>query len=477
MEKTSIISVGIDIGTSTTQIIFSELVFDNTAGFFQIPQISIVDKKVIYKSEIYQTPLKSAVKIDGDVIREIVETEYQKAGFCPRDIGTGAVIITGESARKENSALILEKLSAFAGEFVVSTAGPDLEAIIAGKGSGARQYSKEQRCTVVNMDIGGGTTNIALFDCGEVIAKGCLDIGGRQIIVSPDNQIEYISESARKIARHKGLHLEKGRQVTVSQLAQVTDGMTELLEELLGLCPAGDLLRKVVTKGSSEFVVSKPIKAISFSGGVADCIFYPYKEPFPFGDIGVLLGESIRKSRLFQVFHVQKPEETIRATVIGAGNYTTTVSGSTISYSDNIFPLRNIPVLKLTEQEQKNCVNGITDELKARVEWFLAQSDSQQFVLALEGELNPSYTTIKQLAASLYTVLDEALNEASPILVIVTCDMAKALGQAMERQHRSKRKIAVIDSVVVEDNDYVDMGKPLMEGTAIPVVVKTLILG
>ena len=137
MAAQTILSVGIDIGTSTTQVIFSHLVMENTAGYFSVPRVSIVDKKLVYESRIHTTPLVDRVLLDGDGIQAIVAGEFAAAGIHPEDTQTGAVIITGESARKENSAIVLEKLSRFAGEFVVSTAGPDLEAIVAGKGSGA----------------------------------------------------------------------------------------------------------------------------------------------------------------------------------------------------------------------------------------------------------------------------------------------------------------------------------------------------
>ena len=129
----SILSVGIDIGTSTTQVIFSRITMDNMAGYFSAPRIAITGKELIYKSKIHFTPLKTPVLLDGDGVRDIVAAEFAQAGFRPEDVDTGAVIITGESARKENAAVVLEKLSSFAGEFVVSTAGPDLESVIAGK--------------------------------------------------------------------------------------------------------------------------------------------------------------------------------------------------------------------------------------------------------------------------------------------------------------------------------------------------------
>ena len=167
-DKTAILSVGIDVGTSTTQVVFSKLQMDNAGGYFSVPRVAIVDKEVVYKSEVYMTPLKTDVLIDTDALRDIVAAEFRKAGYRPEDTDSGAVIITGESARKENSDAVLKSLSDFAGDFVVSAAGPDMESLIAGKGSGAWQYSMDHHCRVANLDIGGGTTNVVLFEDGEI---------------------------------------------------------------------------------------------------------------------------------------------------------------------------------------------------------------------------------------------------------------------------------------------------------------------
>ena len=125
-----ILSVGIDIGTSTTQLVFSELTIENQATSYTVPRISIVDKKVIFRSEIFFTPLLSQTEIDGEAVKQILESQYQKAGMKPEDVKTGAVIITGETARKENANVVLETLSGLAGDFVVATAGPDLESVL-----------------------------------------------------------------------------------------------------------------------------------------------------------------------------------------------------------------------------------------------------------------------------------------------------------------------------------------------------------
>ncbi|MCI1967512.1 ethanolamine ammonia-lyase reactivating factor EutA, partial [Clostridium luticellarii] len=176
-----ILSVGIDIGTSTTQIIFSKITVQNTAGAFLVPNMKITDIAVTYRSGIYFTPLLSKEEINLEKLKKIILNEYKAAGIRKEQISTGAIIITGETARKENAEKVLEILSDFAGDFVVAAAGPDLESILAGYGSGAGDMSKDRSAGIVNFDIGGGTTNCAVFSGGEVVDSFALDIGGRLI--------------------------------------------------------------------------------------------------------------------------------------------------------------------------------------------------------------------------------------------------------------------------------------------------------
>ena len=177
-----LLSVGIDIGTSTTQLILSRLTLENRAAPFTVPRVAIADREVLYRSDIHFTPLLSDTVIDAAGVRDIVAEEYRKSGFSPHQVDTGAVIITGETARKENAREVLSALSEFAGDFVVATAGPDLESILAARGAGADEYSQEHHTTVLHFDIGGGTANLAKCAHGELIATGCLDVGGRLIM-------------------------------------------------------------------------------------------------------------------------------------------------------------------------------------------------------------------------------------------------------------------------------------------------------
>ena len=478
-DKTAILSVGIDVGTSTTQVVFSKLQMDNAGGYFSVPRVAIVDKEVVYKSEVYMTPLKTDVLIDTDALRDIVAAEFRKAGYRPEDTDSGAVIITGESARKENSDAVLKSLSDFAGDFVVSAAGPDMESLIAGKGSGAWQYSMDHHCRVANLDIGGGTTNVVLFEDGETLARGCLDIGGRLICMNPQGIMTKVSPAAAVMAQAAGVSVSVGDRCDELKLTAVTRQMAAALNAYLGVGTKDidAILRQIKTPGSSDFPVPEKVQAVFFSGGVADLIYHESADTWAYGDIGVLLGRAIRESRLFTDFQKMEPGETIRATVVGAGTYTTTISGSTITYSDDIFPLKNIPVIKLDEELQEACFAGETEPVIRRIQWVLGQNDEEHFILAMPGKRNPGYTEMKRAAASIRQIMDRVQPPGEPILLVIESDIAKAMGQMIRQQPDLKRQVVAIDSIHVEDGEYVDMGKPMMNGMVIPVVVKTLIFG
>ena len=478
-DKTAILSVGIDVGTSTTQVVFSKLQMDNAGGYFSGPRVAIVDKEVVYKSEVYMTPLKTDVLIDTDALRNIVAAEFRKAGYRPEDTDSGAVIITGESARKENSDAVLKSLSDFAGDFVVSAAGPDMESLIAGKGSGAWQYSMDHHCRVANLDIGGGTTNVVLFEDGETLARGCLDIGGRLICMNPQGIITKVSPAAAVMAQAAGVSVSVGDRCDELKLTAVTRQMAAALNAYLGVGTKDidAILRQIKTPGSSDFPVPEKVQAVFFSGGVADLIYHESADTWAYGDIGVLLGRAIRESRLFTDFQKMEPGETIRATVVGAGTYTTTISGSTITYSDDIFPLKNIPVIKLDEELQEACFAGETEPVIRRIQWVLGQNDEEHFILAMPGKRNPGYMEMKRAAASIRQIMDRVQPPGEPILLVIESDIAKAMGQMIRQQPDLKRQVVAIDSIHVEDGEYVDMGKPMMNGMVIPVVVKTLIFG
>ncbi|MBR5017632.1 MAG: ethanolamine ammonia-lyase reactivating factor EutA, partial [Spirochaetia bacterium] len=351
------------------------------------------------------------------------------------------------------------------------------ESVISGKGSGAYQYSIDNLCTVVNLDIGGATTKIALYDSGKVTAKTCYDIGGRLIRLDKDGTIQYIAPSAQLIADKIGARIAVGSRTDAGTLSKITDAMADILAQSVGLKEFTQLAEAVRTRTSSKDMLRQPIERICFSGGVADCVKSTSDDLFAFGDIGILLGRSIRSNPYFAKARQIEASQTIRATVVGAGTYTMNLSGSTIYYSRGIFPLKNTPVYKLPAEVEEAIFRGEGTPLMEGLKWFMSQSSSSQIILAVKGPHNPTFQTLEQAAGCLIKCAEAVLPADAPLIVISEEDIAKALGIAMSNASDKKRKIASIDSVSVEDGDYLDIGSPLMDGLVVPVIVKTLLFG
>ena len=452
----SLLSVGLDVGTTSTQLIVSRLTIENRASSFAVPEMEIAQRNILYRSPVHFTPLLEGNLVDGDKIRTLVEEEYKNAGISRCDVDTGAVIITGETSRRENAKAVLDALSEYAGDFVVATAGPALESILAARGAGAVAYSAETGKTVFHLDIGGGTSNLALIENGQIICTDCLNVGGRLIKIQ-DGRITYLSPVLSGLC-----DLSVGQIVSTDQLEPIAQMLVQALEMAAGLRPPTELLSRLRTAELGDHAGCHPQNAvISFSGGVADCIETEHPA-FAFGDIGPILGKAIRQSRLCQG-NYRLGEETIRATVIGAGCHSAQLSGSTVFHRNMNLPIKNRPVVRLSIQEQ----TFPEEQLVACIRQKISGQDNLP-VLALPGLESPDYSQIKALAA----ILAQAL--PFPALIATEADMAKALGQAIALNRPSGDAILCIDRVSLKDGDYLDVGNPV--GPALPVVVKTLIL-
>ncbi|EGO8248728.1 ethanolamine ammonia-lyase reactivating factor EutA [Enterococcus faecalis] len=472
MSKETLLTVGIDLGTSTTQLVLSELTVENFASAFTVPRISISDKKVIYRSDIIFTPLLNQSEIDAEPIKAFVAEQYRQAGIHKQDIQMGAVIITGETARKSNANNVLRALSGYAGDFVVATAGPDLESIIAGKGAGAQTYSETKRKPVVNLDIGGGTTNLAVFKDGEVIDTACFDIGGRLIKLDQQQKITYIAPKIQEIINKKGLTMHLGDQATEQNLLPIISELVAVLENSIGSGTQSPFYQLLVTNHPLRKGENLPI--VTFSGGVADCLNTTSTNLFKYGDIGLLLGKYLRKSLIFSEKEVLESAETIRATVVGAGSHTAEISGSTIAYREQILPVKNIPILKLAQEDETLTVTELGQRIQEKLNWHRIE-ETPQIALAIRGMSNPTFADIQRYGQGIVEGLASLVAEQIPIIVMVDEDMAKALGHALSAHLPKDYPFICLDSVKVENGDYVDIGLPVAEGAVLPVIVKTLV--
>lgn len=466
--KEIIISAGIDIGTSTTQLIFSKITMENRASSYSVPKIVIVDKQVIYRSDIYFTPLSSQTEIDAVAVLKIVENEYKKAGMTPKDIQTGAIIITGETARKTNASSVLSALSGMAGDFVVAAAGPDLESVLSGRGAGADILSKELFLSVANIDIGGGTSNVCVFNKGNVAAVSCLDIGGRLIKIV-DNKISYIYTKIDSLAKDNGININIGDKADVDTLSKICNLMVDVLATEMKIKASDN--KFFHTNDGNMINQNILIDAITFSGGVADYIYNdePSVDVFKYGDIGILLGRAIKNSSLFSSIKILKSKETLRATVVGAGTHTTEISGSTISYNEDKLPIKNIPVIKIDDNE---CIE---DVITKNLPLYMPEGNVEQVAIAFSGTNLTSYVSVQETAKSIILGAKPLIDSFHPLIIVVYEDIAKVLGNALNILLENKKDVICIDGITAGAGDYIDVGKPIAEGKVIPVVIKTLI--
>ena len=460
MKEERLLSVGIDIGTTTTQLVFSRLTVKNAASEFTVPRYSIADKEVLYRSAIHFTPLLSDSVIDAEGIRQIVEQEYAAANFRREEIQTGAVIITGETARKENAREVLSALSGFAGDFVVATAGPRLESILAGKGSGAQKYSERKGCDVLNLDIGGGTTNMALFRNGRLVDTGCLNVGGRLLKLDTEGVLRYISPVLRPY-----FDFELGSKPHENQLVEVAEFLVDILLNAL----QGDFVPEGFVTDKLPKLEGEPL--LSFSGGVADLICEQEHPPFAYGDLGVLLGKAIYRSPLCRRDFL-RAAETIRATVIGAGSHSTELSGSTVFYDGVEFPLKNLPVVQMEAEEEDLPSEVLARRIREKLSLFDTQGEPA--VLGLRGKENPKFAELCKLADGL--ALGLRPRQSGPVIIAVEADMGKSLGQALHML-LPRQGLLCLDGLRLSDGSYLDIGAPIAGGQVFPVVIKTLAIG
>jgi ethanolamine utilization protein EutA len=476
-DSRDLLSVGVDVGTTTTQIIFSRINLQDVSRPGQIPRINITDRKVIYQSPIVFTPLKDFETIDADKLNEIVRREYSAANVNPKDVETGAVIITGETAKKKNADEILRALSGLAGEFVVSVAGPNVESLIAGKGAGAADYSQKNYATVTNIDIGGGSANSATFRSGNLIGAAAMNYGGRILeIEHASGRVYHIAEPAKNILADIGLNLNVGDTPSLEDLRRFTDRMADMTVELIEGTNS-PLAQKIYL--TPPVGISGKGSVLMLSGGIGHYYYNPISinsvsDATIHGDVGPLLAESLRKHAVLSSYTVVQPSETVRATVLGASTQTVTLSGSTIWAEKEILPLKNVPVIRPIFGWEDPAPTDILRSITEAVTRWDVNLATDPFAVALELDKPLNYESLTQLASGLKLFADTMPSDR-PLIAIIERDYAQALGQTVKGLAPT-RALLVIDQVGLSEGDYIDIGTPLMDGRVVPLSVKTLIL-
>ncbi|MHA1939567.1 MAG: ethanolamine ammonia-lyase reactivating factor EutA [Candidatus Thorarchaeota archaeon] len=464
-------SVGVDIGTSTSHVVFSSILLERDLKS-RTEKFEIKEKKVLHKGPIHFTPFSDPHTIDFGALRKLILADYANAGFDLAQIDTGAVIITGETARKENAEEIVAALAGETGKFVAATAGPNFESVLAAHGAGAVIRSAETGLTIMNVDIGGGSSNIAVCRDGKVIATAAINVGGRLVATDETGTIIRLEETGKRLGEKVGLDL---------QLGQDLDSPTK---HLLGQALADSLIQAIEGKNESEITemlmmtptldFQEKVDEVMFSGGVAEFIYG--LETSDYNDLGLILAQSIVHLVDRHEIPMTEPEHRIRATVIGAGQSSLQVSGSTTFLSSGLeYPLRNLPVITPHVPKGKTSFNKVRDAIQNALKRFDIEEGTDPLILAFADAVRPSYESLTVFAKGIVSGLPKTVANGTPILMCFDTDIGNSVGNVMKRETGVVNEILSIDEISLHEGDFVDIGEPIIENVVVPVVVKTLV--
>jgi ethanolamine utilization protein EutA len=474
-ENVTLTSVGIDIGSAGTQILFSHLHLKRQSVDLSSRYL-VVTRETLYESPVSLTPYESETLIDARALGEIVDDAYAAARVHPDDIDTGVVILTGEALRRDNSERIGQILSEKCGELVCVAAGHHMEAMLAAHGSGAVLISHDQHERVLNVDIGGGTTKLSIIENGNILGTAALHIGGRLLAVDDNSVLHRLEPAGQSHAKRAGFNWKLGDEVTDEELDGVAESMaSDLVSALIEAKPTDDIMDLYLTDPMSSF---EGISSIVFSGGVAEFIYA--REPRDFGDLGHRLGKAIRQRVASGELPWKLIEDSqgIRATVLGASEYSTQLSGNTgfISNPEVLLPRRNLQVIQTAfEFDDQFDAEKLAQAIQMNVQAFDMVGSDSDFVLAFHWQGHPDYHRVRALADGIATGIAERIKRGKPLFIILDADIAMNLGTILRLDLEIENEIMVIDGVALWNFDYIDLGRMREPSNTVPVMIKSLV--
>ncbi len=461
--RKELISVGVDLGTSTMHMIASSLLLEKNV---EQGRWDVTKREILWLSPIVNTPLEETGKIDFQKVREILTRWRSEESLKELKFDTGAVIITGMTATRENAQTVVEGLSMTMGRFVAAVAGPNQESLLSALGSGALELSQDLGKPILNIDIGGGTSNVALVDNGRVVETGCIEVGARLIQWDKANRIIRIEKPLRRFFKRLNRSYKVGEAISDEEKQYIAKILSEALFSYIS--GKKTPLTKELEETPFEYAASPKNCVISISGGVGELV---YGKNFETNDLGEPLANSIRKIAIEQGWTIVEPRQKIRATVIGAGMFTLRVSGSTTFKNKHIsFPLRNLPVVPIKLGVPLPSWDQIAHEIRKSLKMNDRQID-EMFALYFEDPIAPSYEVLECLARGIQSVFS---SREIALVAVFRTDIANSAGNVIARSTNLSCPILFIDEITLKEGDYLDIDKPIA-GKTFPVNVKSLI--
>jgi len=474
-DHVSLTSVGVDIGSAGTQLIFSRIHL-RRLGEDLSSRYCVVSRETLFQSPVALTPYHDEERIDEEALADIIDEAYAKAGLHPDEIDSGVVILTGEALRRRNAQAISELLAENGGEFVCTAAGHHLEAMLAAYGSGAARVSHDQGKRILNVDIGGGTTKLAVVAGGRIEAMAAVHIGGRLQVVDESERIVRLDPAGRYHAAQAGYDWKTGDRAARADMARVAEWMADALFAAIAKRPLPHAVEHLYL--TDPIADLGRIDGVMFSGGVAEYVYA--RESRDFGDMGKLLGEAIarRLGKGALPWPLLPPGECIRATAVGASEYSVQLSGNTIYISSpgDLLPRKNLQVL----QPPYTCGESIDPEALARAihahfTAFDLEEGASEVALAFRWAGAPSYPRIAAFARGIVAGLPRTIATGRPLYLVLDGDIAQTLGAILREELKIANEILVIDGVTLWDLDYIDLGRIRLPSHTVPVTIKSLL--
>ena len=466
-------SVGMDVGSSGTQVVFSRLHL-RRIGEDLSSRYVVIRRETRYQSPVVLTPYQDDERIAAEELGAIIDEAYAAAGVAPDAVDTGVVILTGEALRRVNAERITQVLAERGGQLVCATAGHNMEAMLAAFGSGAARRSYDTGQRLLNIDIGGGTTKLALVEHGRVVATAAVHVGGRLLVVDGDRRLVRLDPAGREHARGVGFDWRVGDRIATGDRTRVAEWMADqLVAAIWDRPPAEAVARLYLTDPPGRL---DDVDGVLVSGGVAEYVYD--RETRDFGDLGRHLGAAMRRRLEAAGIPLLPAGECIRATALGASEYSVQLSGSTgwISDPEVLLPRRNLQVVR-PQYELGDDVDAprVAGAIRSHLAFFDQEHARAEVAVALHFSGPPAYERLAAFAAGLVAGLEDRIARGQPLYLMLDGDVAMTLGRLLRDEHGLTSDLLVIDGLRLGDFDFIDLGRLRHPSNTVPVTIKSLV--
>jgi ethanolamine utilization protein EutA len=350
-----------------------------------------------------------------------------------------------------------------------------MESMLAAYGSGAAKVGHDSARSLLNIDIGGGTTKLALVEKGGAVTQtAAIHLGGRLAVVDESGRLTRLDPAGKRLATLAGLDWNLGDSVSSADLDRVASWMADALVRALH----GDTDADIASLWLTDSLTLAGRGAAMFSGGVGEYVYG--REERDFGDLGKRFGRAVRhridSGKL--PLELLPAGECIRATALGASEYTVQLSGNTIYISSpgQLLPRKNLQVIKpRLKLEEKIDPAVVTAAIRNHFTNFDLVEGESEVALAFRWLGVPAYERLSAFARGLADALPRTIREEKPLYLVFDSDVAQTIGSLLKEEMGVRSEILALDGILLWDFDYVDLGRVRMPSFTVPVTIKSLV--